>query len=84
MKSPFWSQMLADILETPLIPVEANEAAAFGAALLAGPAGGAWTDVAQAAERIVRTGPPVEPRYGHHLPEALDRFRRLYPALKDA
>jgi xylulokinase len=84
MKSPFWSQMLADILETPLLPVEATEAAALGAALLAGPAGGAWTDVAEAAARIVHTGTAVEPQHGQHLPEALDRFRRLYPALRDA
>ena len=67
-----------------LLPVEATEAAALGAGLLAGPAGGAWTDVADAAARIVQTGTPVDPQIGLKLPGDLDRFRRLYPALRNA
>ena len=84
MKSAFWSQILADILETPLHPVEATEAAALGAALLAGPAGGAWTDIGQAAEEVVELGSPVHATLGSNYSEALHRFRRLYPALRDA
>lgn len=82
MKSAFWSQILADILETPLHPVEATEAAALGAALLAGPAGGAWQDVAGAAERTVRSGSPVNPANQEAYAGALDRYRQLYPAVR--
>ncbi|MDE2996586.1 MAG: xylulokinase, partial [Bacteroidota bacterium] len=36
MRSPLWRQIIADVLNVPLIPVVATEGAALGAAMLAG------------------------------------------------
>ena len=75
--SPLWRQILADALGVPLSPVGTPEAAAFGAALLAGVGAGAWPDVATAARDTVAVGEPTEPRAGR-LEAAYERFRGLY------
>ncbi len=86
LKSPIWSQMLADILGTPLEPVQTTEGAAFGAAILAGVGAGVWGSVTEAVGQTVRTGSPILPdahrtlQYG----QAYDRFRSLYPAINGA
>ena len=46
---PAWRQMLADILGRELVTVDTLAASARGAALLAGIAGGIWTDAASTA-----------------------------------
>ena len=79
--SPLWRQVLADALGVPLYPVQTPEAAAFGAALLAGVGAGAWPDVETAARETVVTGEPTGPA-GANLAAAYDRFRRLYRMLE--
>ena len=78
--SPLWRQVLADTLGVPLSPVQAPEAAAFGAALLAGVGGGVWPDVPTATRETVVTGDPTEPSASLYE-EAYARFRSLYPML---
>ncbi|MBO6575941.1 MAG: xylulokinase [Rhodothermales bacterium] len=81
MKSPLWSQILADVLETDLVRMTDLEGGALGAALLAGPAGGLWPDVKSGVEQSVSTDSTVSPDSPGDYAEPLARFRALYPAL---
>ncbi|GAB5535091.1 MAG: xylulokinase [Rubricoccaceae bacterium] len=79
--SPVWRQILADALGVPLSPVQAPEAAAFGAAILAAVGANLWPDVLTATRQLVVTDTPTEPspdRSG----AGYERFRRLYPLLE--
>ena len=84
-RSPLWRQIQADVYGYPAEIVEAEEGAAYGAALLAGVGGGVWPTVESACDAVVR----VKSRFG---PNAVDRdtlaasyehFRALYPAASD-
>lgn len=85
-RSELWTAILASVLELPLTRVAVNEGAAFGAALLGGVAAGVWPDVDTATDATVRIGATVEPVDAWIAPyrEAAERFRSLYPALRDA
>ena len=79
-----WLQLQADIFDVDIISAENQEAAALGAALLAGVGAGLYADEAAACARAVRwSGDVVRPR-----PEAAaryrelgERYRALYPTL---
>jgi xylulokinase len=79
-----WLRIVASVLELPLERVSVQDAAAFGAALLGGVAGGVWPDVAAAVAATVRRREAIEPVAGWIAPyrEAHERFRALYPALR--
>ncbi|HSR70298.1 MAG TPA: xylulokinase [Acidobacteriota bacterium] len=83
-QSPVWRQILADVLDTELVAVEAPEGAALGAAMLAGIATGLWPDIEQATQAAVNLGQPIRPRpdsaeaYRPHY----DRFREAYRSLR--
>ncbi len=83
-RSPFWRQMQSDVFKTPLVAMQIDEGAAFGAALLAGVAGGVWPDVPAACAATVRTKEPVRPNrkasaiYNKYHPT----YRSLYRSLK--
>ena len=79
--SPVWRQILADALGVPLSPVQAPEAAAFGAAILAGVGTGLWPDVATATRQLVVPNTPTEPSTGCS-DAGYERFRRLYPMIE--
>jgi len=85
-RSELWTAILASVLELPLTRVAVDEGAAFGAALLGGVAAGVWPDVDAATAATVRTGATVEPVDAWIAPyrESAERFRSLYPALRDA
>jgi len=76
---PRWQQLLADVLEQPLLATATTAASALGAALLAGVGFGAWPDAQRVAalaappELVARPGPSGE-AYG----DAYLRFRQLY------
>jgi xylulokinase len=86
MKSAFWRQVLASILETELVTVNTTEGAAYGAALLAGVGAGNWPDVPTACrEAILITGqtqpdPEQVTLYQSRYPQ----YQALYPALKSS
>jgi xylulokinase len=62
-KHPLWLQLQADIFGVPVWTTQTPEAAAFGAALLAGVGAGVFEDVAQACARCVKWSEEVvEPR----------------------
>jgi xylulokinase len=85
-RSTLWLRIVASVLGIPLERPAVEEGAAFGAALLAGVAGGAYADVAEAVERAVHVRETVEPDpdWARVYDERYERFRALYPALRSA
>lgn len=84
-RHPLWLRLLADICNRPVSVAATEEAAAFGAALLAGVGVGWWPDLATACAATVRYRPTVIAPNPAHVEryEALYRcFSRLYPAFK--
>ena len=85
-KSALWREILASVLEAPLVTVENTEGAAYGAALLAAIGAGAWQSAPQACRAVVRTTEETQPN-----PAWLDAYRQgytiyqgLYPQLKQS
>lgn len=83
-RSEEWLRIVASVLELPLERVAVEDAAAFGAALLGGVAGGVWPDVPTAVAAAVRPRALIEPVPGWIEPyrAGRERFRALYPALR--
>jgi xylulokinase len=84
-RSELWLRIVASALELPVERLAVEEGAAYGAALLGGIAGGLWAGAEEAAAACVRTHGQVDP-----VPDWVDaygvrreRFRALYPALRD-
>jgi len=83
-RSPFWRQVLADVLDKPVVTLETQEGSAYGAALIAMVGTGAYASVPDACRAVIRetklVGPRVDEsafyRDGHLV------YRSLYPALK--
>ncbi len=83
-RSPLWRQIQADVYAHEVEIVEAEEGAAYGAAILAGVGAGAWKNVDEACDAVIRVAHRVRP-----VPEnctVLQRnyqtYRRIYPALR--
>jgi xylulokinase len=83
-RSGLWRQIQADVYALPVKTVEAEEGAAYGAALLAGVGAGAWPSVDVACESVVRTKAEVEPNReaAAVMEQQYQTFRRIYPALR--
>jgi xylulokinase len=83
-RSSLWRQIQADVYGREVETVEAEEGAAYGAALLAGVGRGAWKTVDEACDSVVRVAERIkpDPRAVELLGERYEAFRRLYPALK--
>jgi xylulokinase len=84
-RSRLWLRIAASALGIPLEATESEQGSAFGAALLGGVAGGVFTDVHEAVARCVRVREVVEPdpAWSAAYPELHERYRALYPALRD-
>jgi xylulokinase len=83
-RSPVWRQIQADVYGQQVEIVEAEEGAAYGAAILAGVGARVWPSVEEACDAVVRVTQRVAPR-----PESVAvmntsyaAFRRVYPALR--
>jgi len=85
-RSGLWLRIVASVLGIPLERPAVEEGAAFGAALLAGVAGGVFTTVAEAVEATVLVRETVEPDpdWSQIYAQGYARFRALYPALRSA
>ncbi|MGB0010332.1 MAG: FGGY-family carbohydrate kinase, partial [Candidatus Sulfotelmatobacter sp.] len=83
-RSPLWRQIQADIYRQPVETVEAEEGAAYGAAILAGVGAKTWSSVDEACQSVVRVVEKITPDPEDSL--ALERayaiYRRIYPAMK--
>jgi xylulokinase len=83
-RSKLWLQIVASIMGISLELTAVEEGAAYGAALLGGVAGGAFSSVSEAIGACVSVRGMVEPDRSWTEPydDAYRRFRALYPALK--
>ena len=83
-RSALWRQIQADIYGRPVGVLEAEEGAAFGAALLAGVGTGIWPSVDAACVRAVRVASETEPDASSAdlLNRQYAAYRAVYPALK--
>ena len=84
-RSPLWQQIQADIYGMPVEVLEADEGAAYGAALLAGVGMGHWASVDVACETAVRVAKRVQPnpKTVMRMNSQYAEYRKLYPALRD-
>ena len=85
-RSKLWRQIQADVYGQSVEILEADEGAAFGAAVLAGVGAGAWNSVDEACAATIRVAETVEPdRHGvEKLNRNYEAYRRLYSALQPA
>lgn len=83
-KSPLWRQIIADVLGVELVITNASEGPAFGAALLAGVAGGVYGSVQEACAQTVRVVQRTEPNkdVADVYAQTYETYKALYPALK--
>jgi xylulokinase len=83
-RSELWLEILASVLGLPLERTEAEEGAAYGAALLGAVREGLFADAREAVAATVRPRDRVEPRsdWQAAYEEGYARYRRLYPTLR--
>jgi xylulokinase len=85
-RSPLWLQLQADVYGRPIRRTVIDEGPAYGAALLAGVAAGAFADVGDAAARVRLREEVTEPdpERARRYAELYGVYASLYPALRDA
>ena len=84
-RHPLWLRLQADIFNRAIYQTQVEEAAAYGAALLAGVGVGIYQDVADACARTVRWHEQViqpDPANAARYQQLFERYQRLYPALR--
>jgi len=81
-RSPEWLQIKADILDRPVRTLACREAAALGAAILAGTAAGFWESAREGAGKCVSWSTEYLPRpeFRTRYAGLLEQYRRIYPA----
>jgi len=84
-RSPLWRQIQADVYGREVEIVEADEGAAYGAAILAGVGARVWNSVDEACSAVVRVAAtiPPQPDAVNMMNASYARYRRLYPAIKN-
>jgi len=83
-RSPLWRQIQADVYGQDVEIVEAEEGAAFGAAILAGVGAKMWPSIDAACDSVVRVVERISPIPANVavMNAAGNRYRRIYPAMK--
>ena len=83
-RSGLWLRIVASVLGLPLEQTEAEEGAAFGAALLGGIEAGVFADAHEAVAACVRVRDRIEPDPGWQASydDGYARYRELYPTLR--
>ena len=84
-RSALWRQIQSDVYGQPVETVQAEEGAAYGAALLAGVGVGAWASVDAACDSVVRVAKRTSPdlKAASVMLDAYVKYRRIYPALRN-
>ncbi len=84
-KSPLWKKMVANIMNLKVDVLENEQGPAMGGAMLAAVGCGAYPDVETIAKKIVKVVETVEPdpELTAKYEERYQKFRKLYPALKE-
>ncbi|NLT66557.1 MAG: xylulokinase [Acidobacteria bacterium] len=83
-RSALWRQIQADVYGREVEIVEAEEGAAYGAAILAGVGAGRWNSVDAACGEIVRVAQTVNPdrAASEHLNSRYKAYRCMYSAIR--
>ena len=83
-RSALWRRVQADVYGREVEIAEAEEGAAYGAAILAGVGAEFWPSVEAACESVVRIASRVEPNPDSValLDTQYRNYRRIYPAMK--
>jgi xylulokinase len=82
-KSEFWRQIQANVFGRSVTTINAEEGAAYGAALLAGVGAGAHATIQDACAAAIRVTGQLAPQAEHDeaYRRAYANFRELYPLL---
>ena len=82
-RSPLWRQIQADVYGQEVEILEAEEGAAYGAAILAGVGAGVWSSVDAACQEVVKVAHRVaaQPAGVERMDTSYGAFRRMYPAI---
>ena len=83
--SRLWLEIVASVLGLPLERCVVDEGSAYGAALLAGVAGGTFVSASEAVASCVRVRETVEPNasWAARYADGYARYRALYPAIRE-
>jgi xylulokinase len=83
-KSPFWRQLMADVLGVEIVTLKGGGGPALGAAILAGVGAGMYPNLLEAVDRLVPLDQRVEPDQARHrrYNDIYGLYHALYPALK--
>lgn len=83
-KSALWKKILANVLNLELEIIESEEGPALGGAILAAVACGAYADVKEACEKIVKVVDVVRPQdeLVKKYEERYEKFKMIYPAIR--
>jgi xylulokinase len=84
-RAPLWRQIQADVYGMAVELIEADEGAAYGAALLAGVGTGVWPSVEDACDTAVRVSRKIAPieKNAALMEKQYAEYRKLYPALRE-
>jgi len=82
-RSPLWRQIQADVYGREVEILEAEEGAAYGAAILAGVGAKIWSSVDDACNKVVKVAQRVAPQAAavETLNNSYAAYRRMYPAI---
>ena len=83
-RSRVWMQMKADILNLPVVCMEVSHAGTVGCAMLTGMAAGAYRDLKDAADHMIRKGEVFLPCSEMHekYMEIYKRYQKVYGAVR--
>jgi xylulokinase len=83
-RSALWRQIQADVYGREVEIVEAEEGAAYGAAILAGVGARVWKSVDEACAAVIRVGTRVKPQADvvRVMNASYAAYRRVYPATR--
>ena len=84
-KSPLWKRLVANILNVEVEVPVSEEGPGFGAAILAAVGCGEYESVENAAKSIIKIKEKIKPEADLVVKyeEKYQKFKRIYPALKD-
>ena len=84
-KSPLWRKIMANVLNIPIDIPSAEEGPGFGGAVLAMVGDGVYDNIGACAEKFVSVKGTVlpDPQIAARYDERYNKFKCLYPSLKD-
>lgn len=84
-KSPLWRKIIANVMNMKIDRIESEEGPGYGAAILAAVGCGVFSSVEEAAGRLVKITDTEEPdpQLAEKYEEKYQKYRKLYPALKE-